>query len=706
MVKLKRLAAITATLICAAPASAHAATIVVAADGADTPTCTGTSPTSACLTVAYAVTNAISGDNINIGAGTFPVPETANAATKSLTISGAGEGVTTLDGQGNPSLDGILRFTGGTQSVSSVTFANSRYGIVAGSDGDGTAPVALTVGDTTFAGAAANGAGIHSVRNSGALDIHGSTFNAFAGPAIQLVQQTGSVSLIGNQFKTTGTDCAVSVKASTGIADISQAYGISFNSFSGKCGVGVEVNDVAFTVGFVISSNLFVFNTAGDTGTAVQIANTTAAADGGNGDIRGLGLSDNIMTGGGTTGTGIEISGRLTSPAISHNNIRNYATGVAVLPAASGHGATGVNINRNQLVDDAAAGVTAQTASSPVDATGNWWGCNAGPGSAGCSAVTGTGAVNATPRLVASISANPTAVPIGGTSAVTVDLGHDSAGNAISVFENGREFGFSATGGSVSPTSSTTYLDQLTTTFTAASFPATVSAVIDHQTVTGTFTEGQFVTVTPPVTTTTPPASANANDTLLSCAKSAIAITDISRRDGRVRILGVTTKANAGQRVRIAFKSASNIVATTTAAADGSFRATAPLPKKAVASLDSSRYRATVTGKSVTPWLKYTRRLTLAGLHKEGDSDLVASGSLTGPLIKGAKIVVTTQSDCAKAPVTIANVVIDSDKTFYRALHIPENVTGIVVRLALKVRNPSGKGTSTTYSIARPIQMR
>lgn len=195
----------------------------------------------------------------------------------------------------------------------------------------------------------------------------------------------------------------------------------------------------------------------------------------------------------------------------------------------------------------------------------------------------------------------------------------------------------------------------------------------------------------------------NANAKLLECSGAKVAITDISRRDGRVRILGLTSPSNAGHTIRIAFRSAGNFVSSATAAADGSFRATAPLPSRRIAKRDSTRYRASLDG-TATPWLKYSRRLVLNGLHPDG-TDLTGGGTLSKPFPSGTKVTITAQTDCSKPPVVIANWTVDGDGTFGAITPIPETATGFIARMTAAVLTPSGTRTAT-FSIARPIQFR
>ena len=208
---------------------------------------------------------------------------------------------------------------------------------------------------------------------------------------------------------------------------------------------------------------------------------------------------------------------------------------------------------------------------------------------------------------------------------------------------------------------------------------------------------------TPPAIVVPPPTRMDANATLLACARSAVAITDLGERSGRVRILGVTSPANAGEEVAIEFATADEVVSTAIVAADGSFRAIAPLPARAIRNTNRARYRASL-GAATTPWLKLARRLQVSGLHTFG-TDVEIGGKLVKPLVRGATVTVTSQSACGVAPTVIGQLKVASDGRFHKVITIPPTASGFIVRLTAKVRSPGG-GQSTTYSIARPIQVR
>ena len=66
-------------------------------------------------------------------------------------------------------------------------------------------------------------------------------------------------------------------------------------------------------------------------------------------------------------------------------------------------------------------------------AINNWWGCNGGPGTTGCDTMAGNLPDYAVPWLVLGTSANPTSVPVGGTSILTADLKFNSAAENTSL---------------------------------------------------------------------------------------------------------------------------------------------------------------------------------------------------------------------------------------------------------------------------------
>jgi hypothetical protein len=91
-------------------------------------------------------------------------------------------------------------------------------------------------------------------------------------------------------------------------------------------------------------------------------------------------------------------AGAITGTIISGNSIQSKSVGIAIKTTAR------VQVHPNSLLglDTGLANLGAGT----VGATGNWWGCDGGPGAQGCSKAQGTG-VDFTPRLVTPIPAQP-----------------------------------------------------------------------------------------------------------------------------------------------------------------------------------------------------------------------------------------------------------------------------------------------------------
>jgi parallel beta-helix repeat protein len=131
-------------------------------------------------------------------------------------------------------------------------------------------------------------------------------------------------------------------------------------------------------------------------------------------------------------------------------------------------------------------GIELNDSGESVDAENNWWGCNAGPGAAGCDSVVTLGPVDFNPWLVLGLSASPSTVPTGGTSTVTASLAQNSAaltpgGNN---FPAGVPIGLSATFGTIA-SSVATASPNATSVFHAGSNPGTASifAALDNQSV-------------------------------------------------------------------------------------------------------------------------------------------------------------------------------------------------------------------------------
>jgi uncharacterized repeat protein (TIGR01451 family) len=199
----------------------------------------------------------------------------------------------------------------------------------------------------------------------------------------------------------------------------------------------------------------------------------------------------------------VDFSGRPPVPVIS-NFIRNNATGVSI----ESNGAGDFKCN---VITGNAVGIANNTAiDRPSDATINWWGCNDGPGAAGCDTAP-DGSVDAGNWLIFALTADPTTIPIISTSALEASLigtveGGSSIFNGNCVVPDGLSVDFDGgVLGNAAPaaTALTAGLAGATFTPSATGIADDVSATLegDQQAVTTIeITEAPQIAVTPAVT--------------------------------------------------------------------------------------------------------------------------------------------------------------------------------------------------------------
>lgn len=161
---------------------------------------------------------------------------------------------------------------------------------------------------------------------------------------------------------------------------------------------------------------------------------------------------------------------------MTSNTVTGNQTGVLVQSQGL------ANLSFNRIVGNA---VGVNNVDGTVTAKNNWWGCNGGPGSVGCSSVVGT--VDYAPWMVLGISASPASIGVGETSTVTADMTHNSDGLVPSTTEFLPEMPvtFSATEGTMSPANNIIVGGMATSVFTSTSANnGSASATVDDQTVT------------------------------------------------------------------------------------------------------------------------------------------------------------------------------------------------------------------------------
>ncbi len=155
-----------------------------------------------------------------------------------------------------------------------------------------------------------------------------------------------------------------------------------------------------------------------------------------------------------------------------------------------------ITVTNSRIVGNSAAAVFIGGPGSADTAVNNWWGCNAGPNSAGCDSVSSAGIVS--PWLVLGISASSTQVLPNGSTTLTADLTHNVDGAGGFDVPDGTAVAFGATLGTDNPVQSTTTSGQAISLFTAGPTAGAGSATttVDNQTVSVSLGIGQSPAIT------------------------------------------------------------------------------------------------------------------------------------------------------------------------------------------------------------------
>lgn len=451
-----------------------AAVRLVATAGVDAGDCT----VAPCATFTYAIGQAVNGDTIDVGPGSFNNGGTAIVVNKSLTVTGENAGV-----------DARTRFPPAESFLS--------------------VPVSLTADNIVFDGFFVNcqacpgtGAGIttsplasgYSVLNN---IVSGNPVGIFFGSngampsVLRFNRIAGNLNMLGPP--------PLGALPGTGVyAETLTNAAIDQNSFGNHTSDHVLIAASASAKADVdITNNAFVLN-AIDDGPAIVLLNNDGTL-----------VSGNAITGGGPSPVGhITAGGGCSNIVISNNSVMNSLLGVAIrvstfigftqngLVTVTGNtilnnqigvftgpgNAQPVELHGNRIVNNGFD--TFQSGSTPpLHAQNNWWGCNGGPSVCGSTAANGV----YQPWTVLTISATPQTITTLQTSSVVADLNHVSDNSSFPVIgaPDGLLITFlvNGVGGSVSPVFVNTAGGIAATTYTPGSTAGlvTVSAVLDDE---------------------------------------------------------------------------------------------------------------------------------------------------------------------------------------------------------------------------------
>lgn len=172
------------------------------------------------------------------------------------------------------------------------------------------------------------------------------------------------------------------------------------------------------------------------------------------------------------------------------NTVMGFDAGIAFLQYLGADATdavfTNLDMNFNRIVNNT-VGLYSDVDYMSVNAENNWWGCNEGPGATDCDPIDGTGAVDADPWIVLSLTANPDTLEPGMSADLEANLVMNSAGVSTAAdgyIPQGLLVSFTAPdGGTVNPTSGLTVNSAVSSVFTAPDMHGDyqVCAAVDNE---------------------------------------------------------------------------------------------------------------------------------------------------------------------------------------------------------------------------------
>ncbi len=503
--------------------------------------CVNPGGTGGCFASIQAAVNAASsGDTINIAAGSYPEQVTIS---KSLTIVGADKATTMLTTPASlvTGIGGNLILlqidTAANVEASGITIVGPRifggcsaqifYGVYVAGGGilnlHDAAVTDIRLQNPALAGCQdgiAIRAGSQALGQTATVTVNNSTITGYQKSAV-IVDGTGSSGTITNNV-ITGLGLENTAENAIQISR-SAAATISGNTITGNQCSNTSCGPDPVTQSF--GTGVLIFSTSG----VIQINNNTISTNdtGVYNNDPNITISGNTMVGnrfngifldeGNATVTGNTLSGPMNTGviAVSFNGNGGNSNGTL-----TGNTIAGAGIGL-QLIDETGADafvpqmtahfnriVATTTAISnaqnePVNFENNWWGCNAGPGNAGCGAVSGTGA-DFNPWFVVAASATPTSINAGGTSNVAADMTKNSDGVVPGTALPNLPVSFTSTNGTMAPPGGTVSAGAASSIFTSTNNNSSVVTVtVENQNLNVPITVIPApVTITPVITAT------------------------------------------------------------------------------------------------------------------------------------------------------------------------------------------------------------
>lgn len=376
--------------------TAAATTRLVSTGGADVGDCSS----SACLTIAYAVGQAVAGDTVSVAAGTYTENVTI---TKSLIMQGAQAGV---DARGRVASETIVQPAVATTATFTVSFNG-----------------AITIDGFSFVGgsAATQGCVYNNVGPNDGMQILNNRFSGYSTAAIWL--NRGGINMTIDRNVLDGSSIAAGAQAiflntqgfpglhvtNNNIVNNTNRYGLFVD---GNHNVGESATRAPLIDGNLFDNNLQGMNlgsrSLGTLGApvlgtyAATISNNTFsnnAFDGVQGGLQHVLVTHNSFSANGRNGLGLTSFGNagvdrggqnstITFNCFTGNGFTQTGAGLA-FSATQAVGTISTNHAHNNTVRGNRVGAT-YTGTETIDAETNWWGCTTGANTGICD----TSAVN------------------------------------------------------------------------------------------------------------------------------------------------------------------------------------------------------------------------------------------------------------------------------------------------------------------------
>ena len=190
----------------------------------------------------------------------------------------------------------------------------------------------------------------------------------------------------------------------------------------------------------------------------------------------------------------------------------------------------------------------------------------------------------------------------------------------------------------------------------------------------------------------------------LACTSRSLALIDVVVRAGRVHLVGAADRRFAGRRVAIELTGTGKTVARPKVADSGLFRASVPLPPRAIRNTNRARYQATIGEEESLP-LKLARRVLVTGTRVAGGK-VTLTGRLIRPLPARLRPITVKRRVSCEAWKTVGRARPAANGSFRVTVDGPPDGQVAVYRLQTQVAASwTNRGrVSPTFSLPRFVE--